>query len=111
MPFESALHVRSRLVACTSLTCNPGSTGICSRPDHGNGRAIFASMESQLRYLQFENIHLLSERPMVSSRCTACNREFKAEIQSTERLEDVLLRIRDEFNVHDCKRDFRNLPT
>jgi hypothetical protein len=53
------------------------------------------------RYLQFENIDM--EKPDISSRCTRWGREFRAEPKPAERVDDVLLRIRAEFEAHECR--------
>lgn len=52
------------------------------------------------RYLHFDNIDM--EQPDISSRCSQCGQEFHAEPMPGERVEDVLLRIRVEFNAHGC---------
>lgn len=59
-------------------------------------------MGSPERVLHFDNIHLMVDNPVVSARCTACGLEFTVEIRSDEHLEDVLLRVRDDFNKHIC---------
>jgi hypothetical protein len=53
------------------------------------------------RDLHFDNIDM--EKPDVSSRCSHCGQTFNAEPQSGERVDDVLLRIRAEFNSHQCR--------
>jgi hypothetical protein len=53
------------------------------------------------RYLQFENIDM--EKPDISLRCTHCGLEFRAEPKPAERVDDVLLRIRAEFEAHECR--------
>ena len=52
------------------------------------------------RYLHFDNIDV--EQPEISSQCTHCGQAFKAEPMPDERVDDVLLRIRGEFNSHEC---------
>jgi len=52
------------------------------------------------RYLQFDNIDM--QKPYISSRCSHCEQTFKAEPKTGERVDDVLLRIRAEFNSHRC---------
>jgi hypothetical protein len=54
------------------------------------------------RYLHFDNIDM--EQPSICSRCSHCGQAFKAEPQAGERVEDVLLRIRREFNSHQCQK-------
>ena len=57
-------------------------------------------MVSQNRYLHFENIDM--KAPEIHSQCSQCGREFTAQVKAGERVDDVLLRIRDEFNTHLC---------
>ena len=57
-------------------------------------------MVARSRYLQFDNIDM--EQPDVSSRCSHCEQEFRAEPKPDERVDDVLLRIRAEFDAHKC---------
>jgi hypothetical protein len=54
------------------------------------------------RYLQFDNIDM--DKPVISSKCSLCRREFAAYPKAGERVDDVLLRIRSEFNAHECQR-------
>ena len=58
-------------------------------------------MVTHNRYLQFDNIDM--EKPDISSRCSRCGREFSAEPKPAERVDDVLLRIRTEFEAHECR--------
>lgn len=53
------------------------------------------------RYLHFENIDM--EQPDISSRCSECGRAFTAIPRVGERVDDVLLRIRADFNAHECE--------
>jgi hypothetical protein len=53
------------------------------------------------RYLQFDNIDM--EKPDISSRCSSCGWEFKAEPKVAERVDDLLLRVRAEFENHKCR--------
>lgn len=57
-------------------------------------------MDTQNRYLQFDNIDM--EKPDISSRCSQCRQEFRAERKPGERVDDVLLRIRADFEAHKC---------
>jgi hypothetical protein len=52
------------------------------------------------RYLHFDNIDM--QQPDISSQCSHCGRTFKAEPQPGERVDDVLLRIRAQFDSHLC---------
>lgn len=62
-------------------------------------------MTSAIRYLQFDNIDMTA--PEISGRCSGCGQEFAAIPKQNERVDDVLLRIRDAFNAHVCP--LRNL--
>jgi hypothetical protein len=57
-------------------------------------------MGTQLRYLQFDNIDM--GKPDISCRCSRCGQEFSAEPKATEHVDDVLLRIRADFELHNC---------
>jgi hypothetical protein len=52
------------------------------------------------RYLHFDNIDM--EQPYISSRCSHCGHTFEAQPRPGEMVCDVLLRIRGEFNSHQC---------
>ena len=54
------------------------------------------------RYLHFDNIDM--EQPEICSRCSYCGQTFKAEPRVSERVDEVLLRIRCEFNSHQCQK-------
>ena len=56
------------------------------------------------RYLRFENIDI--KQPEISAWCSQCGQSFKGIPQPTELVNEVLLRIRREFDAHDC-----DLPT
>jgi hypothetical protein len=58
-------------------------------------------MVTQNRYLQFDNIDM--EQNDISSRCSRCGQEFRAAPKPPERVDDVLLRIRAEFEAHQCR--------
>jgi hypothetical protein len=57
-------------------------------------------MVTQDRYLHFDNIDM--EQRGISSRCSCCGQEFRAEPKPRERVDDVLLRIRADFEAHKC---------
>ena len=59
-------------------------------------------MEKQPRYLHFDNIEL--GQP-ISSRCSLCGQQFRGEPKSDETTDGTILRIRDEFNAHNCLKD------
>lgn len=58
-------------------------------------------MVIQNRYLQFDNIDI--DEPNISSRCSRCGREFRTDPKPSERVDDVLMRIRAEFEAHKCQ--------
>jgi hypothetical protein len=51
-------------------------------------------------YLQFNNIDV--RKPNIFSRCSRCGQEFRAELHAGEKLDDVLLKVRNEYNAHEC---------
>jgi len=57
-------------------------------------------MNTPVRYLHFDNINM--KDPEVSSRCSCCGKEFKSTQVPRERLEEVLRRVKAEFDTHDC---------
>ena len=57
---------------------------------------------TQDRYLHFSNIDM--ERADISSQCSHCGQEFTAEPKPGERVDDVLLRVRAEFEAHRARR-------
>jgi hypothetical protein len=59
------------------------------------------AMAVQDRYLRFDNIDI--EKPDIVSRCSRCGQEFTAAPKPAERVDDVLLRIRTEFEAHKCR--------
>jgi hypothetical protein len=52
-------------------------------------------------YLYFEHIDM--DQADISSICTRCGKHFSAEPEPGERVDDVLLRIRAEFEAHKCR--------
>jgi len=62
-------------------------------------------MTSPARYLHFDNIDM--SEPVISSRCSSCAREFVANPEAGERVDEVLFRIRTEFNTHECQAQSR----
>lgn len=51
--------------------------------------------------LQFDNIDVQGTE--ISSRCRACGQEFNAEIKPGQPIDEVVQRLRDEFNRHACE--------
>lgn len=58
-------------------------------------------MLSKDRYLQFDNIDM--QEPDISSRCSVCGLTFRTVPQGTERVDDVILRVRREYEAHKCE--------
>ncbi len=58
-------------------------------------------MVSQDRYLRFANIDM--KDPDIHARCSQCGQDFSAVPKPNERVDDVLLRMRVEYNAHKCK--------
>jgi hypothetical protein len=52
------------------------------------------------RYLHFDNIDM--REPEIHARCSRCGQEFSALTKPNERVDDVLLRIRAEYDEHQC---------
>jgi hypothetical protein len=53
------------------------------------------------RYVHFDNIDF--EAPFITSRCSVCAREFEGQPRPGEHVDQVLLRIRAEYEAHECK--------
>lgn len=53
------------------------------------------------RYLNFEDIDVMHQ--FIASQCSQCGQTFDAELEPGEKMEDVLLRIHDEFDAHECR--------
>lgn len=62
---------------------------------------------TQDRYLHFSHIDM--EHPNISSQCSRCGQEFSAEPKPGERVDDVLLQIRAEFEAHTCPTSIRRV--
>jgi hypothetical protein len=54
------------------------------------------------RYLHFDNIDLSYGRAITAC-CSACGRQFVGKPIGTERTDDVVLRVRVEFDAHKCE--------
>jgi hypothetical protein len=54
----------------------------------------------QQGYLLFDNIDM--EQADISSRCSRCGQKFSADPKPGERVDEVLLRIRADFEAHQC---------
>jgi hypothetical protein len=52
------------------------------------------------RYLHFDNIDM--ELPDITSRCSQCGQTFKSKPELGERVDNALLRVRGQFNAHQC---------
>jgi cytochrome c2 len=55
-------------------------------------------------YLQFGNMDMQSGEP-VSAVCNACDQTFIGKPKAGERMDDVLMRVRAEFQAHNCRED------
>ncbi len=55
---------------------------------------------NQARYLHFNNISI--DSPCVVSSCSRCGQEFTAERKPDEKIDDVILQVRQDFNAHEC---------
>jgi uncharacterized C2H2 Zn-finger protein len=69
-------------------------------PEAGKQFAQGKTMTIRDAYLDFDKIDM--EEPEISSRCSRCGQVFRAEPQPGERVDDVLLRMRAEFEAHQC---------
>ena len=58
-------------------------------------------MQAVKRYLHFDNIDL--EQPDISSQCSQCGETFQAGPKLGEELDDVIFRIRAEYDAHECR--------
>ncbi len=45
-----------------------------------------------------------------SARCTVCKRRFELQPKSGERADDIILRMREEFEAHNCKETAKQQP-
>jgi hypothetical protein len=68
-------------------------------PSRSNGMRTLA-VTAVDRYLHFDNIDI--RQPEVSSQCSHCGQRFEAEPKPGERVDDVLLQVRAEFDSHLC---------
>jgi hypothetical protein len=53
------------------------------------------------RYLHFDNIDLSYGRAITAC-CNACGRQFVGKPIGNERTDDVVLRVREEYDAHQC---------
>lgn len=58
-------------------------------------------MAAAARYLQFAILDI--QQPDIYAQCSACGKEFRSEVKPGEHVDDVLVRIRDEYNEHVCR--------
>ena len=94
MPFTtkrdgSETHVRAKKLAFRTTVLLSVVAGVDFLAPQ---RSPAMTMPTKDRYLHFENIDM--EKPDISSRCSCCGREFRAEPKVAERVDDVLLRVR-----------------
>jgi hypothetical protein len=62
-------------------------------------------MQVQKRHLHFDNLDF--KNLTVSSQCSECGREFKGEPILRELLDDMITRIKAEYEAHACASDAR----
>jgi|SRR5579864_7719978 len=58
-------------------------------------------MDATNRYLHFNSIDL--KNPYVRACCNQCGQDFSSELRSGERMEELLQRIRSQFDEHKCE--------
>lgn len=61
-------------------------------------------MTKESRALQFAT--MITGEPL-SARCSACHRVFIAIQRGTDRTDDLILKIKSEFNQHECGEEVR----
>jgi hypothetical protein len=64
-------------------------------------------MSEDTRTFQF--LEKIEQGKPIKGVCSACSRLFIAESKPGERLEEVLLRMRPEFDAHDCHEETRQM--
>lgn len=57
----------------------------------------------------FQFIEKIEEGKPIKGRCNLCNRLFIGEPKPRERADDVLLRMRADFDAHDCHEETRQM--
>jgi len=55
---------------------------------------------NQGRYLHFDAVNL--DPPYVVSRCSQCGQEFSVDPKPGEKMDELMLRIRADFEAHQC---------
>jgi hypothetical protein len=58
-------------------------------------------MKLQERYLHFDNLDM--QQPVVSSQCSECGLRFTATPKPEEHIDELLLRVRAEYEAHVCE--------
>lgn len=64
-------------------------------------------MSEQTRTFQF--FEKIEQGNPIRGTCSACNRPFIAESKSGERMDELLLRMRADFDAHDCHEETRQM--
>ncbi len=64
-------------------------------------------MSEQTRTFQF--FEKLKEGSPIRGICSACNRLFTAESKPGERIDELLVRMRADFEAHDCHEETRQM--
>jgi hypothetical protein len=66
------------------------------------GISILAGVMAKTeRYLEFGNLDLRSNQTIIAA-CSSCGRTFLGNLNPGERVDEVLLRMRSEFEDHSC---------
>lgn len=64
-------------------------------------------MNEHIRTLQF--FEKVEQGNPIKAVCSACSRVFIAESKPGERMDDILLRMRADFDAHDCHEETRQM--
>ena len=64
-------------------------------------------MRNHSRILQF--LDKIEQGKPIKGRCSLCNRSFIGESKPGERMDDALLRMRADFDAHDCHEETRQV--
>jgi hypothetical protein len=78
---------------------SPSTLVPCERGFHSG--ATMVNMAKQDRYLHFGNLDMKSGTPL-KGECSVCSRPFLGNSKPGERIDEVLVRMRREFDAHIC---------
>jgi hypothetical protein len=59
----------------------------------------------------FQFLEKMEQGKPMKGRCSLCNRLFVGDPKPGERADDVLLRMRSDFDAHDCHEETRQIVT